>query len=88
MNIKNIAFLFPVMAYYAIESLIAALFITVLWRFVLYPITNIDITYLQCASIIWIIKIVFFDVFKLLTGLSGIQISKENQETDQETTEN
>ena len=61
------------MLYYLLESAIIALFINLAWRFVLYPITNICINFLQWVAIIWIVKMIFFDVFKLIADLSTLQ---------------
>lgn len=72
MNIRNLSYLFPVIGYYALESLILSLFITPIWRFILLPLTNIMITYLQWACIIWIIKVILFDVFKLIFSAGDI----------------
>lgn len=69
-NIQNLMYLLPVMVYYAIESFVIALFVSLLGRTLLYDILG-GISYLQWVAIIWIIKVVFFDVFKLITGLTG-----------------
>lgn len=80
-NLKNLLFIFPVMFYYFLESLIAAIFVGFVWRFALQPVLNIEIGYFQWVAIIWIIKVVFFDVFKLISGLSSMNNNqKENQE--------
>jgi len=82
-NFKNIWFLFPVMGYYLLESMVAAIFVTLVWRFLLFPIFSINITYLQWVAIIWVVKVVFFDVFKLISGLSSIPpqiLQNENKE--------
>jgi hypothetical protein len=69
-NLKNMWFIFPVMVYYFFESIVIAIFVSFIWKFVLQSLTTIDITYFQWVCIIWIIKVIFFDVFKLLSGLS------------------
>jgi hypothetical protein len=69
-DFKNILFIFPVMGYYLLESVIAALFVRFVWRFFLQDLTGVYISYLQWVAIIWIIKVIFFDVFKLISGLS------------------
>lgn len=61
------------MIYYLFESAIIALFVNIAWRFVLYPLTDIYINYLQWVVIIWIVKMIFFDVFKLIADLSTLQ---------------
>jgi hypothetical protein len=81
-NLKNLLFIFPVMLYYFFESLIAALFVAFVWRFALQPTLGIEIGYFKWVAIIWIIKVVFFDVFKLISGLTSMnnQKQEENQE--------
>jgi hypothetical protein len=80
-NFKNIWFIFPVMVYYFLESIVIAIFISVIWKLVLQSLTTINITYFQWVCIIWIIKVIFFDVFKLLSGLSTM--NNQNKETEE-----
>ncbi len=81
-KLKNVVFIFPVMGYFLIESVIIALFVSVVWIFILEPLIPIHVTYVQWVAIIWIIKVLFFDVFKLLAGLSNIPEPKnENAES-------
>jgi len=79
-DFKNILFIFPVMGYYLLESVVAALFIRFVWRFFLESLTGISINYLQWVAIIWIIKVIFFDVFKLLSGLATMNNPNDNNE--------
>lgn len=80
--LKNVVFIFPVMGYFLIESVIIALFVSVIWKFILYSLIPIEITYVQWLAMIWIVKVIFFDVFKLLAGLSNIPEPKnENVES-------
>jgi hypothetical protein len=76
-NVKNVMFLFPVMGYYLFESVIASFFIYFAWRIFLEPLTKLPITYLQWVTFIWIVKVIFFDVFKLITGLNNINTNEE-----------
>ena len=69
-NLGNLMYLLPIMVYYAIESFIIALFVSLLGRTILVDLLG-GVSYLQWVAIIWIIKVVFFDVFKLITGLTG-----------------
>ena len=59
------------MVYYFFESLIIALFISVIWKYFLSESTDIYLTYFQWVLVIWIIKVIFFDVFKLITGVNN-----------------
>lgn len=71
-KLRNVVFIFPVMGYFLIESVIIALFVSVAWNFILKSLIPIDVTYVQWVVIIWIVKVICFDVFKLLAGLSNI----------------
>ena len=64
---ENIKYLFSVMVYYAIEAIIVGLFIAIIWKLILSKyFGNLD--YLQIVSLYWIFKMIFFDVFKLISG--------------------
>lgn len=69
-HLKNIMFIFPVMGYYLLESVILAFFITIVWNFILEPTVQIHVSYLQWVAIIWIVKVILFDVFRLISGLN------------------
>lgn len=71
MYMRNLLFIIPVMVYYFFESLIIALFISVIWKYFLSESTDIYLTYFQWVLVIWIIKVIFFDVFKLITGVNN-----------------
>lgn len=66
--LKNVAYIFPVMFYYLLESLILGVVIFLIWRFLLFQIFKFPITYFQWVGIIWIIKVLFFDIFKLINN--------------------
>ena len=71
-KIKPILLLFPVMGYYLIESIIMALFISPVWKLMLQVKFDMFISYWEWVFIIWIIKVIFFDVFKLVNGLNSM----------------
>jgi hypothetical protein len=77
---KHIFFLFPVMGYYLLESIVAAIFVNAVWQFVLQDFTGIKINYIKWVAIIWIIKVLLFDVFKLLSGFTQYNNTNDNQE--------
>ena len=84
---NNISFIFPVMVYYVLESLIVSVFIMIVWKLLLSNYLG-NIGYLQIAGIYWIFKMLFFDVFKLISGLhsagSNMQKEMENDENNTE----
>lgn len=78
-KLKNLMFIFPVMFYYLMESAIVAIFINVIWRYFIENIVGIEINYLEWVAIIWVIKVVFFDVFKLIGGLNSAGSNMQNE---------
>jgi hypothetical protein len=67
--INNLVFLFPVMGYFLLEALIVGAVVTFAWKiFLSNQIGNIG--YPQVVVLYWIIKMLFFDVFKLIQGIS------------------
>ena len=82
-KLNNILFIFPVMAYYALEAVIVGIFIMVVWKFCLSQFFG-NIGYLQIVGIYWIIKMLLFDVFKLIAGfkLLGSGMESENDDDD------
>jgi len=85
---NDILFVFPIMLYYALEALVVGIFITLVWKFILSRYFG-DMGYLQIVAIYWIVKMLFFDVFKLLSGLHSFgsnilenQEDNENQEDE------
>lgn len=71
-NIKNLFLLFPVMLYYFVEALFVGIFISLVWNVFLYDLFGVHITYFQWVAIIWIIKVLIFDIFKLLASFANL----------------
>lgn len=69
-QLNNVVFLFPVMLYYAMEALIVGVFISIVWKIILTNFLG-DIGYFQIVAIYWIFKMLFFNVFNLLSGFIG-----------------
>lgn len=82
-NFRNILFIFPVMGYYLLESAVAAIFIRFVWRFFLENYIGVEILYLQWVALIWIIKVIFFDVFKLISGLGTMNNPNDKNQEEQ-----
>lgn len=80
MDSKNILYILPIMLYYFVESAVISIFVTLVWRFFLEPMFNYHIGYFQWLAMIWIVKIVLFDVFKLLNGVTIIPPQNENND--------
>lgn len=69
-KIKSLTFIFPIMIYYAIEALFVGFFITVLWNIMLIDKFG-RIGYFQWVTIYWIIKMLLFDIFKIISSLTA-----------------
>ena len=88
--LNDILFVFPVMFYYLLEAVIVGVFISLMWKFFLSQFLG-DVGYLQIVAIYWIVKMLLFDVFKLIAGFSAIgenmQKEMEQNATNDETLE-
>jgi uncharacterized membrane protein len=67
--LSGIFITFPIMIYLALESLIIGLIISLIWRYLLYDLFQIKITFLQISGIYWIVKMLLFNVFNLVATL-------------------
>jgi hypothetical protein len=81
--LRTLLFFIPIMFYYLAEAMFSAIFIRLAWRFVIEPTVNIEITYLQWVVIIWIFKVIFFDIFKLLGSFAIMPPPPEEQNDNQ-----
>lgn len=82
--INIIIIIFPIMFYYMIEAFIVGIFINIIWKFILSNLFGV-LTYIQIVGIYWILKIILFDIIKLVTSLGtseDIIIENSNQKTD------
>lgn len=67
-----------------IEAFIVGIFINIIWKFILSNLFGV-LTYIQIVGIYWILKIILFDIIKLVTSLGtseDIIIENSNQKTD------
>lgn len=85
MNLKNFFYFLPIMLYYFIESAFIAGFVYFLWIFAKLDIlisklsgTEVNIEYFQWLVLIWTIKLILFDVFKLASQ-APTEIKEEQQ---------
>ena len=86
-HLDNLYFLFPVMFYYALEAIIVGIFITIAWKLALSNLWG-HFGYLQIVVVYWIIKMLLFNVFNLIGGLSqipqNIEMEEQNKEFEEE----
>lgn len=90
-KLESLKFIFPIMLYFMFEAVIVGVVISILWVFFLANRFGY-LNYFQIVVIYWIIKMLLFDVFKLIAGLNvmGSNLQKkinenEIQESDTET---
>ena len=83
--LTNLMFIFPVMFYYLLEALLVSIFISFIWKLLLESGLG-HIGYFQFVGMYWIVKMLFFDVFKLITGLSNANtnIRRDMEENPEE----
>ena len=67
---------FPIMFVYLFESMFIALFIMTIWNFSLFDLFKYDVSYIQWVGIIWIYKILNFDVYKIQMNSNDINDNK------------
>jgi len=76
-----------VMGYYALEALIVGLFVMVIWKLFLSQFLG-NVGYFQIIAIYWIVKMLLFNVFNLIAGLSSagsnMQMEEQNKEFEDE----
>lgn len=70
-KLNSIAFIFPVMFYFALEAIIVGVVIWLMWFFFLTKHFGV-LGYPQIVVIYWIIKLLLFDVFKLIAGFTSL----------------
>jgi len=76
----NITYLFPVMGYYLIESIIVGGVVMLMWKLFLSNLWG-NIGYVQIVVVYWIIKMLLFDIFKLI---GSFQPNPQNDNTNNE----
>lgn len=70
-NLNTFLLLIPVVIYYALESLFLAMFLNLIWKYLLFDmfLTNLnvrfEISYPQFFGILLTARILFFDIFKI-----------------------
>lgn len=77
MQLKSIFLLILIMITYLIESMFIGLFVNIAWKFVLQSQFEVQLTYKHWVLIIWIVKILLFDVFKVVAAMEKIKEEKE-----------
>jgi len=69
MDIRNILYIIPVIGYFLLEAVVLGIFVNFVWRLILEPWCGVAINYLQWVAIIWLIKVLFFNIFNLFSGM-------------------
>ena len=71
-NLKNLFYLIPIYFYYLLESLFIGLILNLIWKFGFQERINFKLEYIDIVLIVWVIKILLFDVFKITTNFNEI----------------
>jgi len=80
MSIKNFLILVPIAIYYMIESFCLALLIDMVWRYFLQDCFKFELTYMNWVAIIFIMKLLLFDIFKANNNINNTNNINNNQE--------
>ncbi|MDA3780959.1 MAG: hypothetical protein PF487_12180 [Bacteroidales bacterium] len=82
-KLESLKFIFPIMLYFMFEAIIVGVFITILWVFFLANKFG-HLNYFQIVVIYWIIKMLLFDVFKLINSFNtGNEIINKLKDEEQ-----
>ena len=76
---KQVLYIIPVMFYYFIESIISGIPIFFVWKFFFSEMFKFNMQYIHWVLIIWIIKVIFFDVFKFSAFLDKTTENNNNE---------
>jgi len=66
--IGDLTYLFPVMFYYLLEAILVGVFIAIFWKLFMNSLWGLG--YLQIVVIYWIVKMLLFDIFKLIRSFA------------------
>lgn len=89
MNLRNLGYILPVLMYYFIESIVIGLPVWAVWKFTLSAkFFNFEITYFEWVGIIFIIKAIFYDVFKIIFSVMSTQNNDINDINNNNVTTN
>jgi hypothetical protein len=81
MSIKNFLILVPVAIYYMIESFFLALIVQTVWFYFLQDRFKFELTYMNWFAIIFIIKLILYDVFKATYTIINANNNQEKKES-------
>jgi hypothetical protein len=84
-HLRNLLYIMPIILYYLIESMFLAVIIYPIWRFILCEKLNgLPLSYSDWVFIIWIIKILLFDIFKVTSFFLYGDNDKTTENNDDE----
>ena len=64
--LKNFLAVVQIMSYYLLESLLIGIVFFVVWLTVILKFVDVNLTYLNCVMIIWLFKLLKFDIFNFI----------------------
>lgn len=77
---KSLLLYIPIMIFYLIESLFLAIFVNTAWKYVLETQFEIKINYIHWVFIIWIMKILMFDILKFAININNNTFKQEKND--------
>lgn len=83
-NLKHLLLIVPIIFYYLIESIIIGSVVFLIWKFKFQLRFDFSLDYFDCVFIIWIIKMIFFDVFKISNTFTALTTDMDNNDNDDE----
>jgi len=81
-NLKNLLFILPIILYYLIESIVIGFIVYLIWHFIFQIKFNFTLSYFEIVFIIWVIKIVLFDIFKVSDRFTLPNDPEDNQDEE------
>lgn len=83
-SLKNLIFILPIILYYLIESIVIGFIVYLIWHFIFQIKFDFTLSYFEIVFIIWVIKIVLFDIFKVSDRFTLPNDSQDENGDDEE----
>lgn len=80
---KNLNWIAVIIFYYLLESILLGTITWTVWHFLLFPRFGFDLTYLEWVSVVFIIKLVFNNIFAA-ASIINTEPNEENIENDED----
>jgi hypothetical protein len=72
--------IFTILVYFFLESILLAIFATIVWKLILFNLIGIDVGYWHWLGIFFIVRMLRLDIFSALDHLNNlINLSNEDE---------